>query len=70
MDVQELLSLTVKNRASDLHLLVGVAPTFRVDGALRYLTTSRALKEEDVELMVFSLPTPEQKELFLTNKEL
>lgn len=70
MDVQELLSLTVKNKASDLHLLVGVSPTFRIDGALRYLTTSPALKSSDVEEMVFALLTPEQKELFLTNKEL
>lgn len=70
MDIQELLGLTIKNDASDLHLLVGVQPTFRIDGALRYLTTAPALKNEDIELMVFSLLTPEQKELFLANKEL
>lgn len=69
MSIQELLKLTVENKASDLHLLVGVAPTFRVDGALRYLTTHPVLKEEDTQAMVFSLLTPEQKELFLTKKE-
>lgn len=70
MDIQELLSLTIKNKASDLHLLVGLPPTFRIDGALRYLTTYPALKPEDLESMIFAILTPEQKELLLSNKEL
>lgn len=70
MDIQELLSLTIKNKASDLHLLVGLPPTFRIDGALRYLTTYPALKPEDLETMIFAILTPEQKELLLSNKEL
>ena len=47
MDIQELLGLTIKNAASDLHLLVGRAPTFRIDGTLRYLTTHPALRKDD-----------------------
>jgi twitching motility protein PilT len=70
MEIQELLALTIKNKASDLHLMVGLPPTFRIDGALRYLTTYPALKSADLEEMIFSLLTPEQKELLLTNKEL
>lgn len=70
MEIQELLTLTIKNKASDLHLMVGLPPTFRIDGSLRYLTTYPALKAEDLETMVFSLLTPEQKELLLSNKEL
>ncbi|MBA3724568.1 MAG: type IV pilus twitching motility protein PilT [Candidatus Levybacteria bacterium] len=70
MDIQELLTLTIKNKASDLHLLVGLPPTFRIDGALRYLTTYPALKNEDLESMIFSIVSPEQKELLLSNKEL
>ena len=70
MEIQELLTLTIKNKASDLHLMVGLPPTFRIDGALRYLTTYPALKAVDLETMIFSLLTPEQKELLLTNKEL
>jgi len=70
MEIQELLTLTIKNKASDLHLMVGLPPTFRIDGALRYLTTYPALKSADLESMIFSLLTPEQKELLLTNKEL
>jgi len=70
MDIQELLALTIKNKASDLHLLFDLPPTFRIDGQLRYLTTQPPLKSEDIELMVYSLLSPEQKEMLLTNKEL
>ena len=70
MDIQELLSLTVRNKASDLHLMVGIPPAIRLDGILRYITTYSALRGDEVESMIFSLLTPEQKELLLTNKEL
>ena len=70
MDIQELLSLTIKNKASDLHLMVGLPPTFRIDGALRFLTNSPGLKPEDLETMIMSLLTPEQKEILVSNKEL
>lgn len=70
MDIHELLNLTVKNKASDLHLLVGIPPSFRIDGVLRPLGTYPALRPEDLETMVYALLTPEQKELLLANKEL
>ncbi|MFH1833239.1 MAG: type IV pilus twitching motility protein PilT [Candidatus Levyibacteriota bacterium] len=70
MNIQELLSLTIKNRASDLHLLPGIPPSIRVDGALSSLSGYNVLTREDVEEMIFSLLTPEQKELLVTNKEL
>jgi twitching motility protein PilT len=70
MNIQELLGLTIKNRASDLHLLVGIPPSFRIDGNLRPLSTSPAVRPEDMETMIYSLLTPEQKELLLSNKEL
>lgn len=70
MDVKELLFLTIKNKASDLHLLVGLPPTFRIDGVLRPLATYPPLRPEDLEQMVYSLLTPEQKELLIANKEL
>ena len=70
MEIKELLSLTIKNRASDLHLLVGIPPIFRIDGVLRPLTSYPPLKSEDLEMMIYSILTPEQKELLLANKEL
>lgn len=70
MTIQELLQLTVKNNASDLHLLVGIPPAIRIDGSLRYLSTYPVLDQDSVAQLVYSLMTPEQKELLLANKEL
>lgn len=70
MDIQQLFELTVKNSASDLHLLVGAPPSLRIDGTLRYLTNQEALTVDQIHQMIFSLLTPEQKELLLANKEL
>lgn len=68
--LSELLELTIKNKASDLHLLVGAHPSVRVDGQLSYLTAYPNLTQEQVEAMVSSTLRPEQKQLFTSNKEL
>lgn len=70
MSIQDLLTLTIDNKASDLHLLVGVPPAVRIDGSLRALAHMAVLTRSDIESMIFSLLTPEQKELLITNKEL
>lgn len=70
MDIQELFKITVKEKASDLHLLAGIPPTIRVDGALKYLSGYSALEPGIIEEMVFTLLTSSQKELLLANKEL
>ena len=70
MNIQDLLGLTVKNNASDLHLLAGIPPALRIDGSLTYLTNLPALTPKDIEEMMFAILTPEQKELLITNKEL
>jgi twitching motility protein PilT len=70
MDIKELLALTVKNNASDLHLLPGISPTIRVDGALQVLGSFEKLTKEQVEELIFQVLIPDQKELLLANKEL
>ena len=70
MDIQELLGLTVKSKASDLHLLVGIAPTLRIDGVLSPISNYSILTSEILEPMVFSLLSSSQKELLFANKEL
>lgn len=70
MDLQQLLDLTVKNNASDLHLIPGIPPALRIDGALSYLGGLAILSPESVESMIFSILTPQQKELLTTNEEL
>ncbi len=70
MNIQELLELTIKSKASDLHLLVGISPAIRVDGILNYLSNYPPLTGETIEAMAFSIINPNQKELLLANKEL
>lgn len=70
MNIKELLSITIKNEASDLHLFAGIPPAIRIDGMLSYLSTSETLTHEIIEEMIYSILTPEQRELLLTNKEL
>lgn len=70
MEIHELLDLTIKNNASDLHLLPGIPPAVRIDGTLRYFSNLPAVSPQELETMLFSLLTPEQKELLLNNKEI
>ncbi len=70
MEIKILLDETIKNNASDLHLLPGIHPAIRVDGVLRYLTNYPLLTREEMEQMAFSLLKPDQKQLLLNNKEL
>lgn len=70
MDIHELLDLTIKNNASDLHLLPGVPPALRIDGSLRYLENNKPATPAEMEAMIFSILKPEQKELLINNKEI
>lgn len=70
MDIHELLDLTIKNNASDLHLLVGIPPALRIDGVLRYLSNYEPLSASQIQEMIFSLLSEDQKNYFIRNKEL
>ena len=70
MDIHELLNLTIKNNASDLHLLVGIPPALRIDGLLRYLSNYEPLTAAQIQEMIFSLLSEDQKNFYLSNKEL
>ncbi|MEK7166024.1 MAG: PilT/PilU family type 4a pilus ATPase, partial [Patescibacteria group bacterium] len=69
MDIKQLLELTAKRNASDLHILVGSPPIIRVDGLLQPVPGETALSAQRVEELITSLLTNEQKELFAANKE-
>lgn len=70
MDIQQLLQLTVDKKASDLHLIVGVPPTLRIEGALFPIPDEPVLHPESVERAIQTVLSPEQKERFTVNKEL
>ncbi|MCL5970501.1 MAG: PilT/PilU family type 4a pilus ATPase [Patescibacteria group bacterium] len=70
MTIQELFELTTRREASDLHLVVGYQPAIRVDGSLKVVAETEVLTTEAIEQMVFSVLSPEQKDIFLANREL
>lgn len=70
MEIQEILEEALKRGASDIHLMVGTYPTLRINGELIPITKSTSPTPENIEKLVLSLTTPEQKELLLTNKEI
>ena len=68
--LSNLLLQTAKQNASDLHLAVGRRPTIRVDSVLVPIAEEPILTKEDAEGLVMALLSEEQKQTFLTEKQL
>lgn len=60
MDTAELLSFTIENNASDLHLSAGLPPMIRVDGDLRQLNTP-TLEHSDVLKIIYGIMNDKQR---------
>lgn len=69
MTINELLKSAVKFKASDLHLVSGLPPIFRISGELQKLKT-KALGDKEVESLAFSMVDKASQEKFLREKEL
>ncbi len=67
---EDLLNITVKENASDLHIAVGRHPTIRIDGVLIPLLKYEVITRDAAEAMIFSMLTPEQQKSLLETKEL
>lgn len=68
--LQELLSLTVKEQASDLHLSSGYLPTLRITGRLVPLIKRKKLSPKDTQSLSEALMTKLQLERFLQEKDI
>ena len=68
--LENLLSLVMKENASDLHIAVGRHPTIRVDGGLTPLLKEEVLTAERTRDLVSALLTPEQESALLKEKEI
>ncbi|MBI2018647.1 type IV pilus twitching motility protein PilT [Candidatus Daviesbacteria bacterium] len=64
MNIQQLLELTMARNASDLHLSVGYPPILRIHGDLIPVPGESILTPEQVETMIFSLLTTDQRNIF------
>lgn len=69
MDLRELLMLTIKSKASDLHLTENTPPILRIDGKLE-ITKRPELNREVLKKMIYSVLTDAQKEKFEKDFEL
>ena len=68
--LDELLLITARQNASDLHIAVGRRPTIRVDSILIPVAKESILTKEDAEGLVLALLTEEQKANFFKKKQL
>jgi len=69
-EIRELLSITVREQASDLHISVGHYPALRIAGRLVPLVKMRKLTSSDTQGLAFALMTDEQKQRVLSVKEI
>ena len=69
MQIEELLELTVDSNASDLHLSAGLPPIIRVGGEL-LKTEKPSMSEGDVQQLIFSMLSNEQRRELEQNLEL
>ncbi len=68
-EIDKFLKMGRQIGASDLHMVAGSVPTFRLHGALRRIKF-RDLTQEDLARMAKEILTPEQMEEFLKEQEL
>ena len=69
MDITQLLTFTVKNKASDLHLSAGVPPRIRVDGELREIDME-PLSTRDTHQLLYGVMNDVQRKEFEQTHEL
>jgi twitching motility protein PilT len=68
--LNDLLTATARQNASDLHLIVGRRPTLRIDGILVSLEQEPILTAETSEGIIYELLTPEQKTKLASDKQI
>lgn len=68
--LKELLELTRKSQASDLHLSTGYKPVLRIDGILVPVAKEKELSSEDTETLAKSLMLNSMYSRFLEEKEI
>ena len=68
--LEELLDLTIKERASDLHLSLNQPPVLRIAGSLIPLLKKKTLVQKDTQEISRLLMTEEQYQMFLREKEI
>jgi twitching motility protein PilT len=69
INIKELLTKTIKEGASDLHIVVGAPPIIRLHGDLEPLPGYPRLKSEETQELIYSVMNEEQVAEFEAEKE-
>jgi twitching motility protein PilT len=64
MTFNDLLKLMVEKKASDLHLIAGLAPALRIQGELAPVPDAERLSPESAKDLIFSVLSSHQKNMF------
>ncbi len=70
MTIDELFKTAVQQKASDLHIIVGMSPTLRIDGELSPIKGTPKLTNKSAQDLLSPLMTQKQKDIFMVQKEL
>lgn len=70
MDIKKILELCVQYQASDVHVMVGVAPMLRLHGKLASLPETKAITPAQAEELLAPLMSEQQRELLKVDREL
>jgi twitching motility protein PilT len=70
MELNEILGVALKAKASDIHLKSGLPPIYRIDGALRPLPKADRLDGKAMRAIAFGIMSERQKEKFEQHHEL
>lgn len=68
MDIADLLTFVVKNKASDLHLSAGLSPMIRVNGELRRVNLP-IINHDDMRKMIYTIMSEDQRRFYEENLE-
>jgi len=69
LKIELILEDVIRQKASDLHIQVGLPPMLRVDGLLTPLAGFTPLDEAAVEKLIFAILDADQKQILLKDKE-
>lgn len=70
MEIREILEIANSMDASDIHLIVGKAPIFRVHGEIVELQNGERMMPEDAQRLIYSILNDSQQKAFEEKKEL
>ena len=69
MELNEILTIAVKARGSDIHIKAGLPPIVRIDGKLRPIPNASRIPPETVSSMAAAIMNDRQRKLFEDNYE-